>query len=195
MSHRGAGSCARAIDVPLFAPEDLRPAMPPLTERFLALSRRPPRAPSNLREALEDENHRALERLRRFGAELARRFSLRYASLEAERGDVVSHYGICYRDGVIRIRLRHAKTGRLLRPSSLVDTLCHELAHLRHFDHSPAFKAFYLEILEEARRRGYYLPRRSTSLRQRRLFDPSTERERTSGGRVARAAGVGGGSE
>ena len=75
-----------------------------------------------------------------------------------EADGVVQHYGICYADGRIRIRLRHAKTGRLLKESSLVDTLCHELAHLKHFDHSPRFRSFYEKILAEARRRRWYRP-------------------------------------
>ena len=63
------------------------------------------------------------------------------------RRGIVEHYGICYADGRIRIRLRHATTGRLLKESSLVDTLCHELAHLRHFDHSPRFRRFHEQVL------------------------------------------------
>jgi predicted metal-dependent hydrolase len=110
------------------------------------------------RAARDAEGGATMDRLRRLAAELARKFGLRCGMLEAERDGVNAHYGICYSDGLIRIRLRHAVTGRLLKESSLVDTLCHELAHLRHFDHSPAFKEFYLRILEEARRRGDYRP-------------------------------------
>jgi hypothetical protein len=99
-----------------------------------------------------------MERLRRWGTDLAERFRLRAFSLEPERDGITEHYGVCYADGLIRIRLRHARTGRLLKESSLVDTLCHELAHLRHFDHSPRFWRAYRAILEEARRRGYYRP-------------------------------------
>jgi len=108
-------------------------------------------------------------RLRIQGEALALRFGLRWAALEAEREGVTAHYGICYRDGVIRIRLRHAVTGRLLKESSLVDTLCHELAHLRHFDHGKRFRSLYERILEEARGRGYYRPG-PTGPRQARLF-------------------------
>jgi len=99
-----------------------------------------------------------MERLRAMGLELAVRFRLSWKALEAERDGVNGHYGICWRDGTIRIRLRHAKTDRLLKESSLVDTLCHELAHLRYFDHSVRFRRFYRQILEEARNLGYYRP-------------------------------------
>jgi len=99
-----------------------------------------------------------MERLEGDAARIARRFGLRYRSLEAERAGVNGHYGICYDDGTIRIRLRHAVTGRPLKYSSLVNTLCHELAHLRHFDHGERFKAFYFELLGYARREGIYRP-------------------------------------
>jgi hypothetical protein len=39
-----------------------------------------------------------------------------------------------------------------------VNTLCHELAHLRHFNHGARFKAFYFELLDFARARGIYRP-------------------------------------
>jgi predicted metal-dependent hydrolase len=99
-----------------------------------------------------------MERLERDAARIAGQFRLRYRSLGAERAHVKSHYGICYSDGSIRIRLRHAVTGQPLKYSSLVNTLCHELAHLRHFDHGERFKAFYLELLAFARREGIYRP-------------------------------------
>lgn len=105
------------------------------------------------------ESRRVMEQLRRDAARIAERFGLRYACIVAERGGVTEHYGICYADGEIRIRLRHATTGRVLRYSSLIDTLCHELAHLRHFDHSERFEAFFQELLSFCRREGIYRPR------------------------------------
>ena len=99
-----------------------------------------------------------MQQLREWGTELCRMFGLRYSALDAEREGVYAHYGVCYEDGVIRIRLRHARTGRILKESSLVDTLCHELAHLKHLDHSDRFKSLYLEILDAARELGYYQP-------------------------------------
>ncbi len=97
-------------------------------------------------------------RLRGDAARIAARFELRYRAIEAERPGVRGHYGMCYSDGTIRIRLRHATTGRSLKYSSLVSTLCHELAHLRHFNHGVRFQAFYQKILEWARDEGIYRP-------------------------------------
>ena len=99
-----------------------------------------------------------MQRLNRDAAVLALHFNLRYASIEAERANVKSRYGVCYSDGVIKIRLRHAVSGRQLKYSSLVNTLCHELAHLRHFNHGERFRAFYQRILEFARARKIYRP-------------------------------------
>jgi hypothetical protein len=100
-----------------------------------------------------------VERLNRDARLIAGRYGLRYRSIKAERANVKNRYGICYSDGSIQIRLRHATSGKPLKYSSLVNTLCHELAHLRHFDHSPRFHAFYLELLAFARSRGIYRPR------------------------------------
>ena len=101
-----------------------------------------------------------MESLRRDADRIAGHFGLRYRSLDAERANVKSRYGVCYSDGSIKIRLRHATTGRPLKYSSLVNTLCHELAHLRHFNHGLRFRAFYQEILEYARAEGIYRPGR-----------------------------------
>lgn len=87
------------------------------------------------------------------------RFRLRYRVLEAERANVKRRYGVCYSDGTIRIRLRHATSGNPLKYSSLVNTLCHELAHLKHFNHGAGFQTFYAEILGWARREKIYQPR------------------------------------
>ncbi|HXV36674.1 MAG TPA: YgjP-like metallopeptidase domain-containing protein [Myxococcota bacterium] len=104
-----------------------------------------------------------MARLGRDAQHIAWRFGLRYRSIEAERVDVTSRYGICYDDGAIKIRLFHAITGRPLRYSSLVSTLCHELAHLRHFNHGVRFRAFNQELLQFAREQGIYRPRRQNA--------------------------------
>ena len=100
-----------------------------------------------------------VERLNRDAERIAGRFGLRYRAIEAERAGVKRRYGVCFADGRIRIRLSHAATGRSLKYSSLVNTLCHELAHLRHFDHGPRFTAFYYQLLDFARAEGIYRPR------------------------------------
>jgi len=101
-----------------------------------------------------------IARLNRDAERIAQRFALRYRAVEAERVGVNGHYGVCYSDGLIRIRLVHARSGRPLKYSSLVNTLCHELAHLRHFNHGPKFRAFYLALLDFARKDGIYRPGR-----------------------------------
>lgn len=106
---------------------------------------------------------RLIESLNRDAQRIAPAFGLRYQSIEAERANVTGHYGVCYSDGVIKIRLRHAVSGRPLKYSSLVNTLCHELAHLRHFNHGPRFRLFYQQLLEFARRQGIYRPGRPSA--------------------------------
>lgn len=100
-----------------------------------------------------------MKRLSADAERISAQFGLEYLSLEAERANVKSRYGICYDDGTIKIRLNHSVTGEPLRYSSLVNTLCHELAHLRHFNHGPRFKAFYLHMLEWCREQAIYRPR------------------------------------
>ena len=112
-----------------------------------------------------------MARLNRDAVAIALRFGLRYRVIEPERPREKLRYGVCYRDGTIRIRLAHARTGEPLRYSSLVATLCHELAHLRHFDHGPRFRAFHETILAWARSRGIYQPRAA----QRMLEPPPRE--------------------
>jgi predicted metal-dependent hydrolase len=99
-----------------------------------------------------------LAQLERDARRLAGAFALRYRALEPERAHVRRRLGVCYADGTIRIRLFHATTRRPLKYSSLVDTLCHELAHLRHFNHGRRFQTLYRRILEYARREGIYRP-------------------------------------
>ena len=140
----------------LFAPERVAPPPSPVARLRALAATAVPRAgrPTSPR----DEDAALVEKLRGMAAQLAAHFGLRYSAVDAEVEGVVAHYGICYADGRIRIRLRHATTGRILKESSLVDTLCHELAHLKHFDHSLRFRRFHERVLAEARRRGWYRP-------------------------------------
>ena len=155
----------------LFAPSELRLRRTG-TALLAEMARTPGRNPTSA-EKRREEDRATIDRLRAQATDLAREFGLRFASLDRERDGVHAHYGICYADGTIRIRLRHAVTGRILKESSLVDTVCHELAHLRHFDHSPRFRNFYLRILATARARGYYRPGPNDKplVRQTTLFD------------------------
>jgi len=104
------------------------------------------------------ERDELLSRLRHDAQRIAQQFGLAYRDIAAEHPRVKSRYGVCYEDGLIKIRLNHAKTGEPLKYSSLIDTLCHELAHLKHFDHGPEFKDFFFKLLGWARRKGIYQP-------------------------------------
>jgi predicted metal-dependent hydrolase len=128
---------------------------------------------------MERETNRTLvERLNRDAQHIAWRFGLRYRTIEAERANVTRRFGVCYDDGVIKIRLRHAVTGQPLRYSSLISTLCHELAHLRYFNHGLRFRAFNQQLLEFARAEKIYRP-----------GEPAPTPERTTRGVQTRNAG------
>jgi predicted metal-dependent hydrolase len=99
-----------------------------------------------------------LARLRRDGAHIAARFGLTIRVIEPEPRRVKRRYGVCYSDGTIRIRLTHVESGKPLEYASLVNTLCHELAHLRHFNHGASFRRFYQEVLAYARAARIYEP-------------------------------------
>jgi len=108
---------------------------------------------------LEPQARRDLiDRLRCDGRRIAAHFELEYEGIDPENARVKRRYGSCHSDGRIKIRLTHIRTGRPLKYSSMVDTLCHELAHLKHFNHGPHFKAFYFRILDWAREEGIYSP-------------------------------------
>jgi hypothetical protein len=119
-----------------------------------------------------------LSRLRADAQRIALRFGLRYRVIQAERANVKRRYGVCFSDGEIRIRLAHVRSGEPLKYSSLVNTLCHELAHLRHFHHGDVFKAYYLELLAFARAEGIYRPEPP----QRRAPAPDTRRAAAASG-------------
>ncbi|KAI0681963.1 WLM domain-containing protein, partial [Cytidiella melzeri] len=59
---------------------------------------------------------------------------------------------------VIKIVLRDA-TGNFRQVSSLLGTLCHELAHIKHMNHGPAFQALWAQLcreVKELQNKGYY---------------------------------------
>ena len=145
-------------------------------------TRRAPDPIRKEREALRKiQFERLMDRLRSDAERIAAHFKLKYRALLIERPTARSHYGICYDDGTIKIRLNHAVYLRPLRYSSLVNTVCHELAHLRHFDHGEGFKRFYAEILEWARAERIYRPaRRRPEQRELVLDAPEACRVKTS---------------
>jgi len=104
------------------------------------------------------EREEILDRLRKDADTIAGAFGLRFLEILPARSDARSFYGLCDSEGRIRIRINHVKTGQALRYSSLVNTLCHELAHLKHFHHGPAFQTYYQRILGWARSHGLYRP-------------------------------------
>lgn len=57
-------------------------------------------------------------------------------------GDPLSRWGSCTASGAIRYSWRLI----LAPPEVRIATVAHELAHLRHLDHSPAFHAFHRAI-------------------------------------------------
>lgn len=130
------------------------------------------------RAKLKAENQQLVRKLNRDGFRIAQQFGLQYRCIEAERANVKNRYGICYSDGTIRIRLRHVTTRKPLKYSSLIDTLCHELAHLRHFDHSQRFHRFYDEVLAFARRQGIYAPGKGPAPARPAVARPPTPWER-----------------
>lgn len=56
-------------------------------------------------------------------------------------------YGDCSGDGHVRIQLRRGTTPLL--PYQIIDTMAHELAHLRHLSHKPAWFRLHVKILAE----------------------------------------------
>ena len=99
-----------------------------------------------------------LAKIRKDGRKIAKRFKLKYLDITTETPWVRNRFGSCDEKKVIRIRLHNLKTGRFLKYRNLVHTLCHELAHLRHMNHSKHFKELNREILGWARQRGIYNP-------------------------------------
>ena len=154
---KAPGQNASGPDEPrLFSLDDCA-VQPTTMQRLKQLAKRPP-VPLSASQQRADEDIAVLRMLRDWATVLCKEFNLELLGIFAEQEHVTEWYGICYEDGEIRIRLRHAVTGRLLKESSLCDTLCHELAHLRYLDHSVRWSKLYRRILDRARELGYYRP-------------------------------------
>jgi len=116
--------------------------------------------PKPRKGGLELEAHNALvEQLRGDARRIAEHFRLPPFELEADRPDARSRYGQCDSNGRILVRLVNVRTGRGLKYSALVDTVVHELAHLRHMNHGPRWEALYQRMLVWSRNQGIYQPR------------------------------------
>lgn len=130
--------------------------------------------PRKKKGGLEVQDYQALvDRLRRDARRVAAEFKLPAFDLDADRPDSTDRYGICFDDGRIRVRLVHARSGRALKYSALVDTVVHELAHLRYLDHGPRWERLYERMLEWCRREGIYSPRRVVPVAPRPPPPPS----------------------
>ena len=131
--------------------------MPPRGAQLALSFARPPKK----KGGLSLKSYRELvERLRADAARVAGQFKLPPYELDADRPDAHDRYGLCFADGRIRVRLIHARTGRPLRYSALLDTVVHELAHLRHMNHGPRWEALYEKMLAWCRAQGIYTPQR-----------------------------------
>jgi hypothetical protein len=141
--------------------------------------------PKRSKGGLEIDSYQELvQRLRSDAHRVAERFKLPGFDLDSDRPNSRTRYGICFSDGRIRVRLVNVRTGHTLKYSALIDTVVHELAHLRYMNHGPRWESLYQRMLKWAREQGIYEPREiaptpdqssrpaaSTHVRQLRLFD------------------------
>lgn len=81
----------------------------------------------------------------------AREFGLRLRTVRvtSERDARDGTYGRCFWSGVIHVTLRWPEPdGRPVLAYSLVETMAHELAHLRHFGHCGRWVRLHAEIFK-----------------------------------------------
>lgn len=99
-------------------------------------------------------------------------FGLSYGKILPETKKLARYYGACWpckkcidaghinevncKEKIIYIRLHVLnKPNKPLARKTILQTLAHELAHLKQWNHGPAFDAFESEILEHMRSLGY----------------------------------------
>ena len=128
--------------------------MPQVSQLPLSFAR-----PKKKKAGLHVEEYRGLvDRLRTDAARVAEHFKLPPYELDADRPDARDRYGVCFDDGRIKVRLVNVRTGHVLRYSALIDTVVHELAHLKHMNHGPRWEALYDQMLAWCRAEGIYSP-------------------------------------
>jgi len=87
-----------------------------------------------------------IHEVRKIVKKLIETFDLPKCSV-TELPNTVRHFGECYDTKRIKIRLKYYKKNRDLSRNTIIDTICHELSHLAHFDHGRDFKRLYNIIL------------------------------------------------
>jgi predicted metal-dependent hydrolase len=115
------------------------PRTPALAEDRIVLGGPEASVPARLRRWLEQEG------LRLFAADLAHYCALGGIAAPALRlSRAARRWGSCASDGTIRINWRLVMAPDAVRRS----VVAHEVAHLTHFDHSPAFHAHAAALFE-----------------------------------------------
>ena len=80
---------------------------------------------------------------------LCKQFDLRCRALhvfDPDDPDKRENCGVCYIDGTIVLNLRKGEFGKFESVDELIDTVIHEVAHLKHQGHGKKFWAFHRKM-------------------------------------------------